>query len=400
MPETHNESIIFELYEKGTAALFKNAYIKEESKAAMIKLKLLGSLIIAICFSFTAIGQRIHTTPLDAYWKIIEPLKQNDSLSVKEWYTFLAIDANKTYIENQGFDSAYLEKLRKNIQYVYMPAYDSLLKARVAAIEKDPASYWITYKVYVYKKYEKELKQYQKQLASPAYLEAVYTNAFAWLPKNLQQKDTTVNFYLLGIENDAIAGGGTIIVTLWSAYNQDKIKLGILGGHEMHHVLRKGIEFKNVGENDKGLLYVLKSILNEGTADMIDKVLAIAHEDELPMGSKFKEFELFEADSIVKQIDSSIQILSKTESKVYKTEKDYRNLLRWSSGHCPGYYMADIIVRNGFKKQLISHIQNPFYFIYLYNRAAKKDIKKPPVFSSAAIKYVKLLEEKYLQKNS
>jgi len=67
LPETHNESIIFELYEKCTAALFKNAYIKEESKAAMIKLKLLGYLIIAICFSFTAIGQRIDTTPLDAY---------------------------------------------------------------------------------------------------------------------------------------------------------------------------------------------------------------------------------------------------------------------------------------------------------------------------------------------
>lgn len=357
--------------------------------------KLLTTFTLTANLPFISIAQKIDTAPLDAYWKLIEPLKHNDSLSVADWYKFLNMEANKMYIENQGFDSGYLEKLRKNIQFVYMPKYDSLLKARVAAIEKDPASFWITYKVYVYKKYEKELKKYQLQISQPNYIDSMYANAFAWLPKRLQQKDTSVNIHFLGIENDAISGGGTIIATLWSAYNQDKIIPGMLAGHEMHHVLRKGITFKNITENEKGIMYVLNNILNEGTADMIDKVAAIAHDDELPMGSKFKDFVLYQADSIVKQIDTSILNMATSHGKVYKTEKDYRNLLRWTSGHCPGYYMTDIIVRNGFKKQLISNIQNPFYFIYLYNRAAKKDIKKPPVFASVSIDYIKVLEQKY-----
>jgi predicted transcriptional regulator len=57
--------------------------------------------------------------------------------------------------------------------------------------------------------------------------------------------------------------------------------------------------------------------------------------------------------------------------------------------------MTDIIVRNGYRKELIQNIQDPFYFIYLYNKAAKKDRQHPPVFSSAAISYCKELEKQY-----
>ncbi|MEO8860412.1 MAG: DUF5700 domain-containing putative Zn-dependent protease [Ginsengibacter sp.] len=358
-------------------------------------LKFLIAFTFVVNFSLSAIAQKIDISPLDAYWKLIEPLKHGDSLSVSDWEKFLQIESNQIYVENQGFDKDYLERLRKAIQVVYMPRYDSLLQARVVAINKDPTSYWLTYKVYVYKVYENDLKKYETQIMQRSYLDSIYKNAFNWLPAQFQKKDTSVSIRFLGIENDAIAGGGLIIATLWSAYNQDKLKMGILGGHEMHHVLRKEVEFKNVSENDRGIIYVLNNILNEGTADMIDKAYDIAHDDELPIGCRFKEFELFQADSIVKQIDSSIIKMEQSQGKIYKTEKNYRDLLRWTSGHCPGYYMTDIIVRNGFKKELLKNIQNPFYFIYLYNSAAKKDITKPSMFTTASINYIKLLQQKY-----
>ncbi|MEP6713510.1 MAG: DUF5700 domain-containing putative Zn-dependent protease [Ferruginibacter sp.] len=357
--------------------------------------KSLIAFTFLVNFSLFGIAQKVDTSPLDAYWKLIEPLKRGDSLSVSDWKNFLQIESNQIYVENQGFDKEYIERLRKAIQVVYMPKYDSILQVRLVAINKDPTSYWLTYKVYVYKAYEIELKKYETKIIQPYYLDSIYKNAFNWLPAKLQKKDSSVSIHFLGIENDAIAGGGIIIATLWSAYNQDKLKMGILNGHEMHHVLRKEIEFRNVAENDKGIMYVLNNILNEGTADMIDKSYDIAHDDELPIGCRFKDFELFQADSIVKQIDTSIIKMEKSQGKIYKTEKDYRNLLRWTSGHCPGYYMTDIIVRNGFKKHLLKNIQNPFYFIYLYNRAAKKDSKKPPIFTKSSVNYIKLLEQKY-----
>ena len=357
--------------------------------------RLLLSLTTAVIFTLPSVAQKIDTSPLDAYWKLIEPLKHGDSLPVSDWNSFLKIESNHIYVENQGFDKDYLERLRKAIQVVYMPKYDSILQARLVAINKDPTSYWLTYKVYVYKEHEQELKKYETLIKKPSYLDSIYKNAFNWLPKRLQKKDTSVSIRFLGIENDAIAGGGIIIATLWSAYNQDKLKMGILNGHEMHHVLRKEIEFKNLTENDKGIMYVLNNILNEGTADMIDKAYDIAHDSELPIGCRFKDFELFQADSIVKQIDSSLITMAESQGKIFKTEKDYRDLLRWTSGHCPGYYMTDIIVRNGYKKQLLQNIQNPFYFITLYNKAAKRDTTKPPLLTAASLHYIKLLEQKY-----
>ncbi len=249
----------------------------------------------------------------------------------------------------------------------------------------------------MYKANEQALKTYQRQILNPSYIDSIYKNAFGWLPKRLQKKDTAVSIHFLGIENDAIAGGGIIISTLWSAYNQDKLKMGMLNGHEMHHVLRKGITFENIAENDKGIMYVLNSILNEGTADMIDKAYNIAHDEDLPMECRYKDFELFEADSIVKQIDTSLLNMAQSQGTIFKTEKQYRELLRWTSGHCPGYYMTDIIVKNGFKKQLLQSIQNPFEFVYLYNKAAKKDKAKPPVFSASSLKYIKLMQQKYWQ---
>lgn len=352
-------------------------------------------LILFFSFCVRISAQTIDTAPLDAYWKMVEPLKQGDSLSLDQWNRFLKIEPNQIYIQNQGFDNNYLERLRKTIQFVYMPKYDSLMKARVVAIEKDPSTYWMTYKVYVYKKYEKELKAYQSELLKPSYIQQMYENAFEWLPKRLQGKDTTVNIHFLGIENDAIAGNGLIIATMWQIYNQDKLKWAGLVGHEMHHVLRKPRELKNISENDNGILYVLNSIVNEGTADRIDKVVNIAHDDDLPMGLGYKDFVLFQADSIVTQIDSNLMEMSASEGKVYKSEKEYRNLIKWTSGHNPGYYMADVIVRNGYKNKLIKNIQNPFQFIYLYNKAAKKDATKPHLFSNGSIQFIKSLEKKY-----
>lgn len=353
-------------------------------------------VLLLLCFySLCTCAQTIDTMPLDAYWKLIEPLKKNNSLSQHDWANFLAIEANKTYIDNQGFDAKYLEKLRQNIEYVYMPKYDSLLNARIVAINKDPASYWITYKVYVYKKYEQQLKEYEKQLLNPTYLDLMYKQAFSWLPKKLQKKDTSAHFYLLGIENDAIAGEGVIIATLWNLYNQDRINMGSTAGHEMHHNLRQPLAFKNVSEADAGILYLLGSILNEGSADMIDKVSNIKFENKIPSELRYKDFLLNQADSIVTVINKDLVLMANPKNSIFKTEKDYRQLIRWTSGHCPGYYMADIIVRNGYKRQMIENIQNPFQFIYLYNKAAIKDKQKPTLFSKIAIEYVQKLEKKY-----
>ncbi|SHI92077.1 hypothetical protein SAMN02745146_1918 [Hymenobacter daecheongensis DSM 21074] len=336
-------------------------------------------------------AQKIDATPLNAYWQLVDRLKQGDSLRVKDWQAFLAIEANKIYIENQGFDARYLANLRKAVEVVYMPQHAAELQERL----KEPVKNWKTYKVNQYKAHEAELKQYQQQLTRPEYLTALYKATWEWLPGRLQQRDTTTTIYLLGIENDAIAGGDVMIFTLWSAYNQDKLKPGILAAHEMHHILRRPVTFRNVAQGDQGILYTLSCILNEGSADMIDKKYSLINKDKMPFEFQYEDFLLNKADSIVGKIGENLELMADKSQAGYQDEKYYRNLIRWTSGHCPGYYMADIIVRNGFSQQLLKSIQNPFEFVYLYNKAAKRDKARPYVYSEKAIRRVQELEKKY-----
>lgn len=344
-----------------------------------------------ISYSFSSTAQVINSEPLDAYWKIVERLKSGNQLADEEWQDFLDIEANSIYIQNQGFSKTYLKNLRRAMEVVYMPANDSLLQERL----KDPLANWITYKVNNYKVYEEQLKEYQREVQQPGYFDTMYKNAWEWLPKRLRREAPATTIYLLGIENDAIAGGDIMILTLWSAYNYEKLKMGLLTGHEMHHILAPKIDFGPIEEQDKGIIYALQNILNEGSADMICKKIYINNKDKLPFDLNFEELLLSKSDSIVMQLDFNLTELAKSDGKVFKTEKEYRNLLNWSSGHNPGYYMADIIVRNGYKKQLIKNVQNPFEFIYLYNMAARKDKKSPPTFTESSIKHVKELEKKY-----
>ncbi|SFH96949.1 DUF5700 domain-containing putative Zn-dependent protease [Halpernia frigidisoli] len=352
-------------------------------------------VIISTTFLNTSKAQTFHFEAINAYWKMIEPLKKGDSLSHETFEKFLSLEPNQIYIKNQGFIKDYLKRLRKAIEVVYMPQNSEILKTRVAAIEKDPASFWLTYKVYVYKQNEKVLRDFQSKLGSQEYIETSYQNTFSMLPKYLQVKDKNINIYPLGIENDAIAGSGTVIATLWTLYNADKIQKGALLGHEMHHVLRKPLDFKNVEKKDEGLMYFLNVVLNEGSADMIDKPTNLANEDVLPYGLSLRDFLIPQADSIISVVNNNIIELKNSGDKIIKTEKDYRNLIQWTSGHKPGYFMADIILRNGYKNQLLKNIQNPFQFIYLYNKAAKKDKKNPPLFADESIKYIQIMEKKY-----
>jgi hypothetical protein len=354
--------------------------------------KVLSAVFLSLLlFILPAQAQKINTKALDVYWKITDELRKGDTLSVEKWKAFLQLEGNRVYVENQGFDDRYLEKYRKTLQFVYNPRNEKAL----ALMMQDKVNNWMAYKINQYKVHEKELISYASHLNEPAYLDSMYKNAWEWLPENLRKKSPDTQFYFIPVDNDALVQNGVVVFTLWSAYNQDKLKYGILGGHELHHVLRRGVSFNNLAPSEEGIFYVLNGILNEGTADMVDKKYSFDSSKDIVYEYHYDELLLEKADSVIKQIDTCMQLMVQSDGKIFRTEKDFRRLIGYSSGHKPGYYMADVIVRNGYRRELIANIQNPFKFIYLYNKAALKDAGGPPVFSETAIVYCKQLEKKY-----
>jgi hypothetical protein len=349
------------------------------------------SIILLFGFNTVSLAQQIHTDELDAYWKITDQLRKGDTLNRDTWNTFLELPGVKKYVKNQAFDVGFLERYRKAMQTVYMPQYADKVKKMM----EHPFDYWIYYKINQYQEHETELRAYARRLQEPAYLDSMYKRTWAWLPKRLQKKSPSTSVFFINFDNDAIAQGDSIVFTLWCGYNCDKLNYGMLGGHEFHHILRGQAINASIKPADEGIMYALLCIVNEGTADMVDKNYELNNEKLLPTEYRPDDLLLTHPDSIIKQIDTAMQVMIDTKEATFKTERQYRKLTNYSSGHDPGFYMANIIVRNGYQQKLIEHVQSPFYFVYLYNKAAKKDKQHPPVFSDKAIGYVKILEKRY-----
>ena len=62
--------------------------------------------------------------------------------------------------------------------------------------------------------------------------------------------------------------------------------------------------------------------------------------------------------------------------------------------------MAANIERNGYAKPKVAAVNNPFVFVTLYQKAAKKNATHPPRFSDAAVRYLRQLDRAYAKPHS
>ncbi|WP_242928687.1 DUF5700 domain-containing putative Zn-dependent protease [Pontibacter vulgaris] len=348
-------------------------------------MKKLFTLILLFTASHCMMAQTIDGAAVVRYFELTDSLKQGKSISPTTWKAFLNMEGNRLYIKNMAHTDAFLERYRKTMEIVYMPKNDSILQKRLQNSQQN----YLTYTIHQYKANEHALRQYFAGITSDkqAYLAAMYEKCFTMLPKKLQNQKPETTIYFIALDNDAVAQSGNLILNLWGSYNFDKIKPGILAGHEIHHLLWEPKKY-DVAEKDKSLFYMLNLLMNEGAPDLIDKKLTSS--PGMPEEMKFGEYMLQAGQKALPMVDEAIRNIS-AGNKNY-SNNEIRQQVTSMSGHIPGFYMADIIERNGLREKLVKNIQNPFQFIYLYNKAAKKDKTKPFVFSDQAIAYLKKVE--------
>jgi hypothetical protein len=342
-------------------------------------------LMILTVITTSAKAQTINIEAAVKYWELTDSLKQNKPITDKQWDTFINLEGNKTYVHSV-FDSASLVSYRKALEMVYMPKNDAWLQRNLKA------NYWYAILIKRYKDKEDSLKTYLKEtLQSPAYKEVMYKYVYEYLPKKDRHPVKNLKFFYNALGMDAVSYPNGIFMSLMACDNNVKIKNGILEAHELHHQLRSQMAMNPIKEEHKGLMYAIASIQNEGIADMIDKAPTLASYDSVST----REWLLDPAPASIRMVDSAFAVTAKSNGTVFQNDRAYRKLLRSSAGHMPGFYMARTIVNNGYKKQMIKTAANPFQFIYLYNKAAKKDAGHPPVFSDVVISYLMELEKMY-----
>ncbi|WP_312177159.1 DUF5700 domain-containing putative Zn-dependent protease [Chryseobacterium sp.] len=353
-------------------------------------------LLLIICIlqaSQFLYSQKFDDSACWEYFRITDKLKKDQPVDPLEWKHLMKNEAIQVYLKDQGVDSIYTDNYRKIMETVYMPKNEAKLQQRL----KDPYNNWWTYIINEYKINEDKMKAYLKNIEQQPekYLDLSYQYSYQMLPKKDHKKAPEYKITIIPIHNDAHVENGWMIYTLLAAYFNDYNKMGILGGHEFQHVLRPRMDF-DADQNDLVIVSMLQRILNEGSADLIDK--RYQGEDAknlLEFQRGYPESFLSDGYKTLKNIDSllSVKPLEKSQLKLNKLFKGWN-----TSGHIPGYYMANIIEKAGYKKQLIKHIEDPFNFVYLYNKSAKRT-KDAYVISDQTITVIEDLDKKYRPKS-
>mgnify|MGYP006313304321 CR=1 FL=1 len=332
---------------------------------------------------------RMNFEAVDKFWQLIGFLKTDNTLSEDMWTDFYNVDGNKLYAEHHIGKEGIIS-YRENLEIVFRPSLKNLFHQRI--LENDE---WLN-KIYRYKLYEQDFKAFQKTLLKAEYVNKMYEHAYSQLPPSMQtvEKDAVIYFTAMGA--DAAAQDKNIFLSLHLSFFFDKYKKGAIAGHELHHLLRKEYEFsKPVLEMHKGVTYLLESMLNEGVADLIDKEIVVKHNDDLPPELQWRSILVDQASQVITEIDRALSAADQWDEDNFKTERDFRTLVRNTNGHVPGFFMADIIRRNGYHELLMENISDPFSFMKLYNKAARLDKSKPKIFSDKSIENIKSIEAYY-----
>ena len=389
--EADYNNVLIQAMTDGLARLMHEA-VSRNIKHTKLYMKILLTLMFLFSWGHFLQAQKIDAVAAIRYFELTDSLRQDQPVSDVFWKDFLSLEGNMQYIRNQGYTDKYLNRLRKDLEVVYMPRHDSLLRERL----KDPRQNYNTYLIHFYKANEAQLREYLQKILSEkdAYLASLYAETYAMLPKHMHRTKPEATLYFNALGNDALANKGNVVLTLWGTYVYDRAKYGVLGGHELHHLVRQQKQYQ-VAEKDKSLLLMLELLLNEGPSDLIDKRYTIT--EDMPEDMRLGGYMLQLGEKQLPKVDEAIREMA-AGTKSYSS-KEINQQIIGMSGHVPGFYMADVIERNGLREKLIANIDNPFQFIYLYNKAAKKDQTKPFVFSDEAIAYMKKVETGAKEKN-
>ena len=330
-------------------------------------------------------AQTINTEAATAYWHLTDGLRRNEPLTDQAWQTFLAIPANRIYARECFTGPDDVARYRRILEQVYRPGADSLVQAKLRA------NSWYYVLLTDYKQHETEYKQFLAEtVAKPAFLEAMYTYAYAYLPARNHTRLPDLKLAYVAIGNDATSQDEGIFFSLRDARDNAVVRPGLLEAHELHHQLRSQKNFGSLAPADAGLLWSLSSALNEGLADLTDKKVLL---EESSDSVGVRNWLLRPAPTAIYRIDSTIQVLAAGGPAT--PERFYRQLTQGSNGHIPGFFMAYTIVRNGYRTSLLDHADDPLAFALLYQQAARKDPHHPPIFSAASVHYLQQLARRY-----
>ncbi len=219
--------------------------------------------------------------------------------------------------------------------------------------------------------------------------------ALEYLPDKSVEKSPPVSFLVFAYD---ARGYLPVVIDILFAKDLGEM-LPLMLAHEFHHYYRNmqlEYEPEDISDKEADLIWVMDQIQCEGIADQIDKEILLGKESSpLYFLSESWNRMVENAPSYIEKIDS---LLSGVAENIHSIEKS-GTILRQSlpmSGHPVGFYMANLIIEEYGKDELVSEVGNPFAFFRRYNEAVNKANGGLPGFSKQTMTVIEELEYRYI----
>lgn len=352
----------------------------------------LSLLLLSISIRQLSFSQQFNTDAIQQFWVIVDQLKQDKPLTDSLWNNYYNLYGNKNYMEHNRPKEQVAEH-RKYLEYVFRPSLRDSLTRFQAVAASNPDDDILKNLLYI-KSREKELRTYTHEITAADYLSACMALAKKYLPGKTNAVPKELTIYINAMTFDAAVQSPDMYFGLSIIYEFDRFRRGAIAAHEMHHQLRVNKEIEHpISYADSTSFSIVSQINNEGTADLVDKTVALKYKDSMFDAKDLLRWLFDSATEVIRSLDARFLVNANVNAHPL-TYRDFRKITLYSSGHIPGFFMANIISRNGKMQELINHCDNPFYIFYLYNEAAEKDAAHPVRFSAATIRYLRALEKK------
>lgn len=356
-----------------------------------MKRLLLMSIIYFVCSQSFSYGQKVVAdfSGVDFFWKIEEILSTDQQPDSTTWnqlfncsfYAFYA-NWNQTRYQKRMITTAFMpSKKRERDSLLKLGDWNQQVIQHLLNAQKNRPS----------------IDRYVNNLKKRDLFEEAKKKAAVYLPQSVLNKDIrpTIGFGIF--QPQANANDSALVLDIYAYDSTDLIEVI---GHELHHFysfsLRKDF---TAPQSDSAylLLNTIYQLALEGTADLInaDIFLKGGATKQAYLHQLYSEHYLNPSKNLIK-IDSLLQIIADNPRALKENGKQIADLAPLGA-HPHGFYMAKTILAQEGKKALLKTIPNPFDFLRLYNKAAKKS-KDAFVFSDKSMNLFMELEKKYAGK--
>ncbi|GLR19923.1 DUF5700 domain-containing putative Zn-dependent protease [Portibacter lacus] len=249
------------------------------------------------------------------------------------------------------------------------------------------------------KQKQSELTEFAKKLMASDIIEQAKLHALKYLPDTIpiDLDSTLISLMIFQPDAFAIPEDDIIILDVLFAYNYGDGFEKFLG-HELHHIYSSKYlsKLKPIDYEKDALIWSIDKLRNEGIADLIDKQNIVEKEDLTAYDRKYIDH-YNNSKQYLRTIDSLLQIISQDEAKLHEVGKEIRRQLPYGA-HPTGLFIAKLIKKEMGDNALISCLESPFPFLYLYNEIAMNSNGDFHVFSKSSIDYLKKLEKEFIEK--